>query len=89
MNDYSIPRSRQFFKGWLATVDCVAVAGIEALLLQLKQRYTLVLVSHSLAQTRRLADRVAVLRDGRVLRVFENDEQHAQGALESCLEDTL
>ncbi len=72
-----------------ASVDCVAVAGIEALLLQLKQRYTLVLVSHSLAQTRRLADRVAVLRDGRVLRVFENDEQHAQGALESCLEDTL
>ena len=49
-----------------ASLDFRAARTIEALILRLKERYTVVAVSHGLAQAARLADRVVVLDDGRV-----------------------
>ena len=47
-----------------ASLDFQAAERIESLLIGLKKRYTLIVVSHSLAQARRLADRAFVLHDG-------------------------
>ena len=44
-----------------APLDFRAAARIETLLSKLKQRYAILAVSHSLSQTRRIADRVCVL----------------------------
>ena len=46
-----------------ASLDFKAQQQIEELLSELKSRYTLMVVSHSLNQTHRLAERVIVLRD--------------------------
>jgi phosphate transport system ATP-binding protein len=67
----------------------VAAAKVEELLLRLKERYTLVMVSHSLGQARRLADRAAVLREGGLARVLERRELQEKGLLEACIEDIL
>jgi len=47
-----------------ASLDYKAARGIEELLLELASRYTLLVVSHSLNQARRLARRMFVLREG-------------------------
>lgn len=57
-----------------SSVDYVAASKIEGLLLELKTRYTIVLVSHSLGQTRRLADRVAVMKQGRLAGCLERGQ---------------
>lgn len=57
-----------------ASLDFRTTRKIEELLATLKERYTILAVSHSLSQTRRLADRVCVLREGRI--VQELDQQH-------------
>jgi phosphate transport system ATP-binding protein len=49
-----------------ANLDFRATTHIENLIAELKTRYILVVVSHSLAQTARIADRVVLLQDGRV-----------------------
>ena len=72
-----------------ASLDFVAAARIEALLASLATRRTLVLVSHSLAQARRLADRAVVLRQGRVVRVLGRKALLEKEALEACIEDVL
>jgi len=59
-----------------ASLDFRATRNIEELLLELKKQYTILAVSHSLSQTRRLADRVFVLNDGRI--VHELDRFHLQ-----------
>lgn len=50
-----------------ASLDFRATEKIEQLLLRLKERYTVVAVLHSLGQARRLADRLFVLREGRIV----------------------
>jgi len=47
-----------------ASLDYKAAQGIEELLLELASRYTLLVVSHSLNQARRLARQMFVLREG-------------------------
>lgn len=47
-----------------ANLDFRATAGIEDLITSLKKRYVLIVVSHNLDQTLRLADRLVALRDG-------------------------
>ena len=51
-----------------ASLDFKASQKIEALLHALKKEYTIILVSHSLSQTGRLADRILVLQDGRLVK---------------------
>jgi len=41
-----------------------AALKVEELLLTLKERYTIIAVSHSLSQARRLADEALIFRDG-------------------------
>ncbi|MGE4299264.1 MAG: phosphate ABC transporter ATP-binding protein [Desulfovibrionaceae bacterium] len=54
-----------------ASLDFQAAQRIEDLLLRLRERYTLVVVSHSLRQARRLADTLAVFRDGACAQVLD------------------
>jgi len=54
-----------------ANLDFRATRQIEDLLLRLKERYTIVAVSHSLGQTARIADHVLVLREGRIGERFD------------------
>lgn len=61
-----------------ASLDFRATATIERLLTDLKERYTIVAVSHSLSQARRLADRLWVLRQGRIVEQVER--RHLQDA---------
>ena len=48
-----------------ASLDFKAAQLIEELLCELRTRYTLIVVSHSVSQARRLADALYVLHDGR------------------------
>lgn len=48
-----------------ASLDFRAAEKIEELLLELKKRYTIIAVSHSLSQAKRLADYVVVVKDGK------------------------
>lgn len=57
-----------------ASLDFRAAGRIEELLLKLKEKYTILAVSHSLSETRRMADRVCVMREGRI--VQELASQH-------------
>ena len=50
-----------------AALDPIATVRIEELLLQLKGRYTLVLVTHDLRQALRVSDKTAFLLDGRLV----------------------
>jgi phosphate transport system ATP-binding protein len=72
-----------------ASLDFRAAQKIEALLTRLKKRYTILAVSHSLSQTRRLAERVCVLREGRI--VQEMDQQHLedQNAFQRLIDDAF
>lgn len=49
-----------------SSLDHKAARGIEELLAGLKDRYTLVVVSHEMAFAARLADNVLILREGRI-----------------------
>ena len=57
-----------------ANLDFRSAAKIEELLHRLKARYAIVAVSHSLSQTRRLADQVGVLREGSIVRMLGRGE---------------
>ncbi len=70
-----------------ASVDYHSALRIEELLLRLKKRYTLLVVSHSLRQAQRIAERIVVMRAGRVSRVLEKGELAAAGSLEETLID--
>lgn len=70
-----------------ASLDYVAAGRVEDLLVSRSPRRTLVLVSHSLAQARRLADRVVVLRQGGIVREFTREELTQHQTLEACIEE--
>lgn len=56
-----------------ASLDFRAAARIEQWMVDHRDRYTILAVSHSLGQTRRIADRVCVLKDGRIVETFGRD----------------
>ncbi len=56
-----------------ASLDFRAAARIEQWMIDHRDRYTILAVSHSLSQTRRIADRVCVLKDGRIVETFGKD----------------
>lgn len=64
-----------------ASLDFKATRKIEALFQELKQRYGILAVIHSLGQMRRLADRAVVLRDGELVYELSRSELENQ---ESC-----
>lgn len=50
-----------------SALDIKATAVIEELLLELKKQYTIVLVTHNIAQAKRIADNVGFLHQGRLV----------------------
>ncbi len=70
-----------------ASIDYQSARRLEELLLRLKGRHTLLVVSHSLRQALRIADRIAVLRQGTMARVLEKDELTSGHSLEEALDD--
>lgn len=50
-----------------SALDVKSSASIEKLLTELKERYTIVIVTHNLAQARRIADEVVFLYNGRMI----------------------
>ncbi|MFO8086133.1 MAG: hypothetical protein R6U27_17635 [Desulfobacterales bacterium] len=51
-----------------ASLDFKATRKIEELFLELKPRYTILAVTHSVNQMRRLAERVLVMKQGRIIK---------------------
>jgi len=70
-----------------SSVDHVAATRIEALLHDLKARYTMILVSHSLGQTRRLADRLAVMKQGCLAGCLERGQLDDDGIFKELIND--
>jgi phosphate transport system ATP-binding protein len=70
-----------------ASVDHAAAGRIEKLLQGLRERYTIVMVSHSLSQARRLADRLLVMRDGALVRSQGRDATMHGDWLERGIDD--
>lgn len=57
-----------------ASLDYKSARNIEDLLGELKSRYTILAVSHSLGQTLRVADRICVIKDGSIVREIMKQE---------------
>ncbi len=72
-----------------ASLDFKATRKIEELFLELKSRYTILAVTHSLNQMRRLADRVLVMNDGRIIQDLDRDSITDQNACDQLFEDVL
>lgn len=72
-----------------ASLDRHAAEVIEELLLSLRTRYPVIMVSHSLQQAHKLASRAAVLRDGSLIRTIDAGEIPAGGEGDRFLEDLL
>ena len=70
-----------------ASLDVRAARQIEDLLERLKTRYTLLIVSHSIHQTTRLAERVFVLRNGSKIEPLPAGHCRDQAALLATLEE--
>ena len=72
-----------------ASLDYKAARQIEELLMELKSRYTLVVVSHSLSQAHRLAEQVFVLRDGARAERLAEDVFRDKEALLAALDELI
>lgn len=56
-----------------SALDVKSIATIEAMLTRLKARYTIVLVTHNIAQARRIADCAAFFNSGKLVEAGEKD----------------
>ena len=70
-----------------ASLDVRASRRIESLIGHLKERYTVVAVSHGLGQAARIADRVVVLGEGRVVETLEREALDDPAALQRLVGD--
>lgn len=72
-----------------ASVDYQSARRIEDLLLVLKKELSILVVSHSLPQTRRLADRMLLIRKGRLAEQWHRNQNDAEAAFEEILATTF
>jgi phosphate transport system ATP-binding protein len=72
-----------------ASLDFRAAVKIEELLLDLKEKYTVIAVSHSLSQARRLADVVVILREGEIVKRLSSSEFSDRQIVEDFLEEAF
>ena len=70
-----------------ASLDFRSSQKVEELLLSLKDRYTIIAVSHSLSQARRLADAALIFRDGSVVQRLSREDLQAPDTLQTLLEE--
>lgn len=64
-----------------ASLDVLASKHIENLLRQLSERYTIIMVSHSLSQAQRLADKLFVFDGGRLIKTLDDPANIVEGEL--------
>lgn len=57
-----------------SALDPVSTQQIEELILQLKEKYTIILVTHNLKQAERIADTVIFMKDGQIKEMNERKE---------------
>ncbi len=72
-----------------SSLDVRSAGKIEQLLVKLKQRYTILAVSHSIRQVRQIADRVIVLNNGRIVKSLERCDLDKPGLIEELVEDVF
>jgi phosphate transport system ATP-binding protein len=72
-----------------ASLDFKASGRIEQLLLRLKTTYGIVAVSHSLSQARRLADRIFVLWEGRIVQEMDRASLQDSALFGRLIEDAF
>jgi phosphate transport system ATP-binding protein len=72
-----------------ASLDFRATQRIEKLLIRLKERYTVLAVSHSLSQARRLADKVYVFREGRIEQEISGQQLRDRDTFIKLVEDVF
>jgi phosphate transport system ATP-binding protein len=72
-----------------ASLDFRSALKVEELLLSLKDRYTIIAVSHSLSQARRLADEALILRDGSVIQRLSQADLLSSNILQALIEEIL
>jgi phosphate transport system ATP-binding protein len=72
-----------------ASLDFRASQKIEELLLKLKERYTILAVSHSLSQARRLGDELLVMKEGCLARILSRQDFQDKTMLEELLEEVF
>lgn len=70
-----------------ASLDFKATVKIEELLTGLKQKYSIIAVSHSLTQTFRIADQIIVLKDGKLTSIIDPSEFRDVRSHESLFEE--
>ena len=70
-----------------ASLDFKATVKIEELLTELKQRYSIIAVSHSLTQTFRIADQIIVLKEGKITSIMDPSEFRDVRSHESLFEE--
>lgn len=61
-----------------SALDMNNTIAIEELLLELKEQYTIVIVTHNLAQAKRIADRVIFMDDGNIIEYADKDAFFAE-----------
>ena len=57
-----------------SALDIKNTANIESMLLELKKDYTIIIVTHNLAQAKRIADYVIYMEDGTIAEIGKTDE---------------
>lgn len=72
-----------------ASLDVLASKHIEQLLQQLAERYTIIMVSHSLAQASRLADQLFVFDSGRVVESLNKLDGITEDKLTAIIEPVI
>jgi len=65
-----------------ASVDPVSARALENLILELKENYTVIMVTHDIRQTRRIADYVMFLCEGEMIEIGENAHMFSKMAKE-------
>jgi phosphate transport system ATP-binding protein len=70
-----------------ASLDFRAALKVEELLLSLKECYTVIAVSHSLSQARRLADEALIFRDGSVVQRLSREDLQVPDTLQALLQE--
>ncbi len=70
-----------------SSLDFRATQKMEDLIRQLKKRYRIIAVSHSLSQARRIADRILVFKSGTIVRTLDKRELDLPETLQSLVEE--
>ena len=72
-----------------ASLDFKASEKIENLLSELKRDYTIVAVSHSIGQARRIADNILVMKEGKIVSALGAPQFQVRGSLEDLLNEVF